>query len=85
MSSVFDLIFDIFESVVGFLKDIPLTSSISLYDFSLAILILSITAVALIPVVRVGSFTVNENVKAYRAISRSRRADKNSSAESEEI
>lgn len=68
MSSVFNLLFDLFESVIGFLKEIPLTQNVSLFDFSIAILIMSIIVVAFVPLVQVGSTNyVNDTLKAERA------------------
>lgn len=55
MSKVFDLIFNIFGSVVGFMQRIPLSDNVSLYDFSVAVLILSFVVVAFVPRVMVGS------------------------------
>lgn len=67
MTSVFNLLFDLFESVIGFMKEIPLTQNVSLFDFSIAILIMSIIIVAFVPIVQVGSTNyVNETLKAER-------------------
>lgn len=67
MTSVFNLLFDLFESVIGFMKEIPLTQNVSLFDFSIAILIMSIIVVAFVPIVQVGSTNyVNETLKAER-------------------
>ncbi len=54
MTDVFNIIFDMFGSVIGWLKQIPITTNVSLFDFSLAILILTIVAVAFVPLVKVG-------------------------------
>ncbi len=54
MDSVFDLIFNMFNSVIGWLKEIPVSNDLSLFDFSIAILIMSITALAFVSVVRIG-------------------------------
>lgn len=54
MTEVFNVIFDMFGSVIGWLKQIPITQNVSMFDFSLAILILTIVAVAFVPLVRVG-------------------------------
>lgn len=55
MTDVFNIIFDMFGNVIGWLKQIPITQNVSLFDFSIAILILTITATAFVSVVRVGS------------------------------
>lgn len=55
MKDVFNLIFSLFGNVVEFLKAIPVADNVSLYDFSLALLILSIVVVAFVPRVFVGS------------------------------
>ena len=68
MTSVFNLLFNLFESVIGFMKEIPLTQNVSLFDFSIAILIMSIIVVAFVPIVQVGSTNyVNETLKSERA------------------
>lgn len=54
MTEVFNVIFDMFGNVIGWLKAIPITENVSMFDFSLAILILTIVAVAFVPLVRVG-------------------------------
>lgn len=67
MTFVFNLLFDLFESVIGFMKEIPLTQNVSLFDFSIAILIMSIIVVAFVPIVQVGSTNyVNETLKAEK-------------------
>ena len=67
MTSVFNLLFDLFESVIGFMKKIPLTQNVSLFDFSIAILIMSIIIVAFVPIVQVGSTNyVNETLENER-------------------
>lgn len=55
MTEVFNVIFDMFGSVIGWLKQIPITQNVSMFDFSLAILVLTIVAVAFVPLVNVGS------------------------------
>lgn len=68
MNEVFDLIFTMFGNVVEWLKQIPISDSVSLFDFSIAILIMTIVVVAFVPVVSVGSTNyVNETLKAERA------------------
>ena len=54
MTSVFDLIFDLFQVVIHFLKQIPITQNVSLFDFSVALLIMTLTVVAFVPAIRVG-------------------------------
>ena len=48
MSDVFDLIFDLFEWVVISLRSIPLSENVSLFDFSFALIIMSISISALV-------------------------------------
>lgn len=68
MNEVFELIFDMFGNVIGWLKAIPITENVSLFDFSVAILVMSIVIVAFVPIVSVGSTNyVNETLKAERA------------------
>lgn len=55
MTDVFNVIFDIFGTVIDLLKRIPITQNVSLYDFSIAILILTIASVAFVSVVAVGN------------------------------
>lgn len=67
MDKVFDLIFSMFGQVVNWLKIVPVWNNVSLYDFSLAILLLTIVSVALVNVVHVGSInSVNDTLKAER-------------------
>ena len=76
MTSVFNLLFELFESVIGFLKEIPLTQNVSLFDFSLAILIMSIVVVAFVPVVTVGSTnTTNDILRADAVRHRQEKAE----------
>ncbi len=65
MDSVFDLIFNLFNSVIGWLKEIPVSDDLSLFDFSIAILIMSIVAVAFVSVVQV---RIGSNVDTARII-----------------
>lgn len=55
MTEVFNVIFDMFGTVIGLLKQIPITQNVSLFDFSVAILILTIASVAFVSVVAVGN------------------------------
>ena len=59
MSDVFNLIFNLFGNIVSFLKRIPLSSGVSLYDFSIGIFVMSVTIVAFVPIVRSGSSNVS--------------------------
>ena len=71
MTEVFNIIFTLFENVISWLKQIPLTQNVSLFDFSIAILILSIVVVAFIPLVSVGSTNyVNDTLRSERAAQR---------------
>lgn len=72
MDSVFDLIFNMFGQVVVFMKEIPLSDNVSLYDFSLALFIMTITIVAFVPLVRTGSSNnVNNTIRERNRAERS--------------
>lgn len=76
MSGVFDLIFNMFGQVVAFMKEIPLSDNVSLYDFSLAIFIMTITIVAFVPLVRTGSSNnVNNTIRERNRAERSNNSD----------
>jgi|GEM_PF-6292454 len=68
MDSVFDLIFDFFGQVISWLKLIPVWDNVSLYDFSIAILIMSIVIAAFVNVVGVGSTdsSISDSVDSIR-------------------
>ena len=67
MDSVFNLIFDMFGQVINWLKLIPVWNNVSLFDFSIVILIMSIVIVAFVNIVPVGSTNyVNDTLKAER-------------------
>lgn len=71
MNEIFDLLFSMFGSVIGWLKEIPVWNNVSLYDFSIGILIMSIVIVAFVPIVSVGSTNyVNETLNAERIAQR---------------
>lgn len=71
MDSVFNLIFGMFSQTIDWLKLVPVWNNISLYDFSIVILIMSIVIVALVNVVPVGSTNyVNDTLKKERALQR---------------
>lgn len=59
MSDVYDIFFLLFNTVVSSMKKIPIANGVSVYDFSLALIILSIVAIAIIPVVKIGSMSEN--------------------------
>ena len=64
MSDVFDLIFNMFGQVVSFMKEIPLSDNVSLYDFSISVFIMTVTIVAFVPLVRTGSSNnVNNTIR----------------------
>lgn len=65
MSQVFEIIFDMFGQVIIWLKMIPVVDGVSLFDFLLAVLILTITIVAFVPLVAVGG-TVGTGYELYR-------------------
>lgn len=68
MVDVFNIIFQLFNMTITSFKKIPLTENVSLYDFSIAILILSIVVVAFVPIVKVGSTDyVNDTLRSERA------------------
>ena len=76
MNSVFDLIFNMFGQVVVFMKRIPLSDNVSLYDFSLALFIMTITIVAFVPLVRTGSSNnVNNTIRERNRAERSNNSD----------
>lgn len=67
MVDVYNIIFQLFNMTITSLKKIPITQNVSLYDFSIAVLILTIVAVAFIPLVKVGSTDyVNESLRSER-------------------
>ena len=71
MDSVFNVIFRMFSVVIDALKTIPVWNNVSLFDFSIAILIMSIVIVAFVNVVPVGSTNyVNDTLKAEREADR---------------
>lgn len=74
MSDVFNLIFNIFGKVISFLKEIPLSDNVSLFDFSIALFIMTVTIVAFVPLVRTGSSNVS---------GRSRRSERSKSSNDE--
>lgn len=74
MSDVFNLIFNIFGKVISFLKEIPLSDNVSLFDFSVALFVMSVTIVAFVPLVRTGSSNVS---------GRSRRSERSKSSNDE--
>lgn len=55
MADVFDLIFNMFGQVVKWLDSIPVFDNVTMFDFSIAVLIMSIVIVAFVPVVSVGA------------------------------
>lgn len=59
MSDVYDIFFSLFSTVVSSMKKIPIADGVSMYDFSLALIILSIVALAVIPIVKIGSMSEN--------------------------
>lgn len=67
MDSVFNVIFRMFAVVIDALKTIPVWNNVSLFDFSIAILIMSIVIVAFVNIVPVGA-TTSDTVKnvAYK-------------------
>lgn len=76
MADVYNLIFVAFESVINTMKRIPVFDNVSLYDFSIGIIIFSVVFVGILSVVRVGS--TNSILRSERAIRSNR------STESEE-
>lgn len=64
MSSIFDLIFDLFGWVVTSLRSIPLTENVSLFDFSFALIIMSITITAVVVTAKVGGSGIS-NLERY--------------------
>lgn len=67
MNEIFNLLFSMFGSVIGWLKEIPVWNNVSLYDFSIGILIMTIVIAAFVPIVSVGSTNyVNETLKAEK-------------------
>lgn len=74
MSDVFNLIFNLFGQVISFMRQIPLSNNVSLFDFSIAIFIMTVTIVAFVPLVRSGSSNVSI---------RSRHSDKSKSSNDE--
>ncbi len=72
MADVFDLIFSLFSNIVEWLKSVPLSDNVSLFDFSIAITIFTIVIVAFVPVVSIGSTFIHSN---YEYIGRDK-ADK---------
>lgn len=76
MSDVFDLIFSMFSSFISFMKEIPLSDNVSLFDFSLALFIMTITIVAFVPLVRTGSSNnVNNSIRDRNRAERSNYSD----------
>lgn len=75
MTNVFNIIFDLFGTVIGLLKRIPITQNVSLFDFSIAILILTIASLAFVSVVRVGNTGNVSSAQRLRSGSRSRKSD----------
>lgn len=63
MQQVFDLIFYIFENVFVWLKSIPVftnyitNTTVSLFDFSIGIIVMSLVIVAFVPLVKTGAYT----------------------------
>ncbi len=75
MTDVFNVIFDMFGTVIGLLKQIPITQNVSLYDFSVAILILTIASVAFVSVVAVGNTGNASSLRSVVSNSEARHAD----------
>lgn len=64
MDEVFILIFDMFGYVISWLKMIPVTDNVSLFDFSIGILVLTIVSVSLVNVVKIGgSRNISDSVR----------------------
>lgn len=59
MSDVYEIFFSLFNTVVSSMKKIPIADGVSMYDFSLALIILSVVALAVIPIVKIGSMSEN--------------------------
>lgn len=76
MNGVFDLVFSMLGSVISFMKEIPLSDNVSLYDFSLALFIMTITIVAFVPLVRTGSSNnINNTIREKNRAERSNNSD----------
>lgn len=75
MTDVFNIIFDMFGTVIRLLKRIPITQNVSLFDFSIAILILTISALAFVSVVRVGNTGNVSSAQKLRSDARSRNSN----------
>lgn len=66
MNEIFNLLFDMFGNFLDYLKIIPVWENVSLYDFSVAILILTILAVAFVPIVAIGGRDLGVRHEIYR-------------------
>lgn len=73
MSEIFDMIFDLFGWVVESLRSIPLTENVSLFDFSFALIIMSITITAV--VVTAKSSSLNSQSAKYREDRKSKKVN----------
>lgn len=63
MADVFDVILYLFEFFIASLKSIPISDNISLFDFSVVILILLIISSAFVSTVSVGSVRVGRSIR----------------------
>lgn len=66
MNEIFNLIFSIFGQVIVWLKQIPVWENVSLFDFSVALIILTIVLCAFVPVVAIGGSNWGMQHEIYR-------------------
>ncbi len=75
MADVFNLVFMAFETVINTMKKIPVWDDVSLYDFSIGIIIFTVVFVGILSVVNIGATSprLEESAENVRFKSQTRR------------